>query len=74
MVAKFLVPPIVLHEARAGLGLQAKRSILRVSCELDWTVVVTMIAVGVMQVPVDEVIHVVSVRHRFMPAAWSVDM
>jgi hypothetical protein len=33
-----------------------------------------MIAVGMMQAPIDQVIRVIAVRHGFMPAARTVDM
>jgi hypothetical protein len=33
-----------------------------------------MIAVRMMQVAVDQVVDMVAVRHRFVPASWSVDM
>jgi hypothetical protein len=37
-------------------------------------VIVAMIAVGMMQAPIDQVIRVVTVRHGFMPAVRTVDM
>jgi hypothetical protein len=37
-------------------------------------VIVAVIAVLMVQPPVDEIVDVVAVRHRFMPAAGAVDM
>lgn len=42
------------------------------SGQLDRTVIVAMIAVRVMQPAVDQIVHVIAVRYRFMPAARSV--
>lgn len=45
---------------------------LRGSRDFDRAVIVTVVAVRVMQVAVDQIIDVVAVRHRFMPATRSV--
>jgi hypothetical protein len=37
-------------------------------------VVVAVVAVRVVQLPVHQVVHVIAVRHRFVPAAWAVLM
>ncbi len=44
------------------------------SGDLQRTVVVAVIAVRMVQMAVDQVIHVVAVRHRFMPAARPMHM
>ena len=44
------------------------------SGDLQWTVVVAVIAVRMVQMTVDQVIDVVAVRHRFMPAARPLHM
>ena len=44
------------------------------SGDLQWTVVVAVIAVRMVQMTVDQVIDVVAVRHRFMPAARPMHM
>ncbi len=41
---------------------------------MDRTVVVTMVAVRVVQVAVDQVIDVIAMRHRLMAAAGTVDV
>lgn len=42
--------------------------------KLNRTVIVTMSAVGMMQVAVDQVVDVVTVRDRFMPASGAVNV
>ncbi len=43
-------------------------------CYLNGPVVVTVIAVRVMEVAIDQVVNVVAVGHRFVPAASTMDM
>ena len=42
--------------------------------DVEWTVIVAMVAVVMMEPTFDEVINVVAVRDRLMPAAGSMDM
>lgn len=44
------------------------------SGELNGAVIVAVVAVGVVQVTIDEVVDVVAVRHRLMTAAGAVDV
>jgi hypothetical protein len=40
----------------------------------EWTVIIAMIPVGMMQVSFNQVVDVVTVRHDFVPASWTVHM
>ena len=40
----------------------------------DWTVVITMAVMGVMEVTIHEIVHVISVGYRFMTASRAVNM
>jgi hypothetical protein len=44
------------------------------SGQLYWPVVIAMIAVGMMQPRVHQVIDVIAMRYRFVPAGWPMDV
>jgi hypothetical protein len=56
------------------VGVTSGHADFRLIHDLDPAVVITVVAVGVVQVAVDEVIHVVTVRHRLVAAARPMTM
>jgi hypothetical protein len=59
-----------------GAGMTLTRTIEEVPLldDIDATVIVTVVAVGVMQVAFDEIIDVITVRNCFVPATGAVFM
>ena len=44
------------------------------SNDLDWPVVIAVVAVGVVQVAIDDVVDVIPVGHSLMTTSWSMDV
>lgn len=63
------------HFTQANGTVAGRHSIVKISGNnLHWTVIITMIAVRVVQTPVHDITNVVAMRNRLMPAIRTVNM